>query len=168
MAEHIFLQRQRIEPADIDEVLDLSAIGKLEWGRDHSALALGTNVDYSMGRDVAIARNLLEVRVGFTTTETLNYLRMKDVNEDLYYVKEGSDQELLSLASRVLKIANVCMTVPEGRLSGSMEDCGACERQTGHLALYNAVHGISGAVLAGSERLECVSCGYTSPIAQQV
>ena len=164
MAEHVFLQQQRIEAADINEVLDLTATGELEWGRDHRALALGTNVDYSKGREVAIARNLLEVRVGFTPSDALNYLRMKDASEELYYVEDGSDEELLSLANRVLRVANVCMTVPGGRLSGSIEDCGKCERQTGHIALYNAVHGIAGAVMAGSARFECVSCGDAAPI----
>ncbi len=168
MAEHVFLQERRIETADINEVLDLTATGELEWGRDYRALALGTDVGHSMGSEVAIARNLLEVRVGFTPSDALNYLRMKDANEELYYVEEGSEQELLSLANRVLRIANVCMTVTGGRLSGTMEDCGTCERQTGHLALYNSVHGIAGAVMAGSERIECVSCGDTAPIAQAV
>ena len=168
MAEHIFLQERRIEAADINEVLDLTATGDLEWGRDHRALALGTDVDYSMGREVAIARNLLEVRVGFTPSDSLNYLRMKDAGEEFYYVEEGSEQELLGLANRVLKVANVCMTVVGGRLSGTMQDCGVCERQTGHLALYRAAHGIAGAVMAGSERLECVSCGDTAPIVQTV
>lgn len=166
MAEHIFLQRQQIEVADINEVLDLSATGQLEWGRDPRSLAFGTNVDYSMGRDVAIARNLLEVRVGFTPSEALNYLRMKDANEELYYVEDGSEEELLALARRVLRVGNIALTVPGGRLSGTMEDCGPCERETGHLALYDAAHGIAGAVMAGSERNECVSCGDTVPIAQ--
>jgi len=162
MAEHIFLQRQQIEPADIHEVLDLTATGQLEWGRSVGLLAFGTHVDYSMGRKVAIARNLLEVRVGFTPSEALNYLRMKDANDELYYVEEGSNEELLVLATRVLKVGRIALTVPGGRLSGTLEDCGTCERQTGHLALYNAVHGIAGAVLGGSERVECVGCGDTA------
>ncbi len=166
MAEHIFLQRQRIEPADINEVLDLTATGQFEWGSDDRALAFGTNVDYSMGRDIAIARNLLEVRVGFTPSKALNYLRMKDASEVLYYVEDGSDEELLALANRVLRVGNIALTVPGGRLSGSLEDCGSCERETGHLSLYNAAHGIAGAVMSGSERIECVSCGDTAPIAQ--
>lgn len=166
MAEHIFLQRQRIEPADINEVLDLTATGQLEWGRDNRSLAFGTNVDYSMGREVAIARNLLEVRVGFTPSEALNYLRMKDASEELYYVEDGSDEELLALANRVLRVGNIALTVPGGRLSGTMEDCDPCERETGHLTLYDAAHGIAGAVMSGSERVECVSCGDTAPIAQ--
>ena len=165
MAEHIFLQRQRIEAADINEVLDLTATGQLEWGRDSQALAFGTNVDYSMGRDCAVKRNLLEVRVGFTPSEALNYLRMKDANEELYYVEDGSDEELLVLARRVLRVGNIALTVPGGRLSGTLEDCGPCERETGHLTLYDAAHGIAGAVMSGSERVECVSCGDTAPIA---
>lgn len=168
MAEHIFLQRQQIEPADIHEVLDLTAVGQLEWGRAERVLAFGTNVDYSMGREIAVARNLLEVRVGLTPREDLNYLRMKDAREQLYYVEDGSDEELLTLANRVLRIGNIALTVPGGRLSGTMEDCGTCERQTGHLALYNAVHGIAGAVLGGSERIECVGCGDEAPIEQPV
>ncbi|HEX9679017.1 MAG TPA: hypothetical protein VGA08_00130 [Candidatus Saccharimonadales bacterium] len=168
MAEHIFLQRHQIEPADIHEVLDLTAMGQLEWGRDDRALAFGTNVDYSMGREIAIARNLLAVRVGFTPSEALNYLRMKDASEELYYVEDGSDEELLALANRVLKLGNIALTVPGGRLSGTIEDCGSCERETGHLTLYDAAHGIADMVMAGSERVECVSCGDTAPIAQAV
>lgn len=168
MTEHIFLQRQQIEPADIHEVLDLTAMGQLEWGRDYRSLAIGTNVDYSMGRDVAVARNLLEVRVGFTPSDALNYLRMKDASEEFYYVEDGSDNELLALANRVLRIGNVALTVPGGRISGNMENCVTCERETGHLTFYNAIHGIAGAIMAGSERVECVTCGDTAPIEQPV
>lgn len=168
MAEHIFLQRQQIEPADINEVLDLSAIGQLEWGRDQRSLAFGTNVDYSMGRYLAVARNLLEVRIGFTPSQSLNYLRMKDANEELYYVEDGSDEKLLELARRVLRVGNIALTVPGGRLSGTMAGCDSCERETGHLTLHNIAYGIAGAVLAGSERVECVSCGDTTPITQPV
>jgi len=115
MAEHVFLQRKQIEPADIHEVLDLTSTGQLEWYSDEGFLALTTNVDYSMGRDVAIARNLLEVRVGFTPGEALNYLRMMDAKQEFYYVEEGNDEELLVLANSVLTIGNVALTVPVER-----------------------------------------------------
>ncbi len=164
MAEHIFLQRQQIEPADINEVLDLTATGQLEWGRDEMWLAFGTNVDYSMGREVAMARNMLEVRVGYTPYNELHYLRMKDATEQLYYVEDGSEEKLLVLAKRVLNIGRVALTVPGGRLSGTMDDCDRCQRQTGHIELYSAVHGIPGTVMSGSERVECVCCGKAERI----
>jgi hypothetical protein len=161
MSEHVFLQSGQIEVADINEVLDLAAVGWLEWGSDSRSLAFGSNVDYSMGNDVAVSKNLLEVRVGYTPSDALNYLRMKDANQELYYVEDGSDEELLSLAGRVLRVAQVAMTVYGGRLSGTIQDCGDCERPTGHISLYDAPYGIAGAKMAGSERIECVSCGET-------
>ena len=172
MAEHIFLQRQRIEKPDLTEVLDLSATGTLEWGwAGRGWAAFGTNVDYSMGREIAVDRNLLEVRVGFKPlvegTE-LNYVRMKDAKKKVYYVDEVSEESLLSLANRILRIGELALTIPGGRLSGKMENCTDCAKQTGHIALYNAVHGIAGAVLSGSERTECVGCGSTIPIKESV
>ncbi len=154
--------------ADIHEVLDLTATGQLEWYSYAGILALTTNVDRSMGRDVAIARNLLEVRVGFKPDEAFNYLRMMDAKQEFYYVEKGSDEELLVLADRVLRIGNVALTAPDGRLSGTIEDCNTCERQTGHLTLYAAVHGVRGTVLSGSEKVECVSCGDTAPVERPV
>ena len=170
MAEHIFLQRKQIEPADIHEVLDLTVSGQLEWYRSYTALAIGTNVNYSMGSEVGIARNLLEVRVGHNPGETLklNYLRMTDASRELYYVDEESDDGLIVLANRVLRIGNIALTVPGGRLSGTLEECESCERETGHLALYDSPYGLSGAMMAGSARTECASCGVSVRIEQEV
>ena len=49
MAEHVFLQEQKVEVADINEILDLTAVGQLEWGRSRGYTAIGSSVDYSLG-----------------------------------------------------------------------------------------------------------------------
>lgn len=160
MTNHIFLQEQRVEAADLHAVLDLSATGQLEWGPVPGLAVMGTNVDYSLGRETAMRRNLLEVRVSFIPDgiTSLNYLLMKDAAKQSFEVDSKSEEELVLLATRVLKVGELALRIPGGRLSGTMEDCGNCERPTGHLSVYTAVHGIRGAVLAGSERHGCVAC----------
>lgn len=39
--------------------------------------------------------------------------------------------------------------------------CDTCKEATEHFVVYDAPHGISGAVMAGSERYKCANCGST-------
>ncbi len=38
--------------------------------------------------------------------------------------------------------------------------CPKCQTETEHEHLHNAAHGIPGTHMAGSERYECIKCGY--------
>ena len=167
MAEHVFLQEQQVVRADINEILDLSAVGKLEWGNDHRFAAIGSNVGYSMGDEIAVTRNLLEVRVGYNPDKhnSLNYLRLQDRDRQFHYIEDGSDEGLLGLATRLLRIGEIAVRTSNGRLSGTLENCGDCGRETGHIRLYDAPHGLAGAIMAGSARVECVSCASTTKLA---
>ncbi|HUY53410.1 MAG TPA: hypothetical protein VMV24_02440 [Candidatus Dormibacteraeota bacterium] len=159
MSEHIFLQRHQIEPADIYEVLDMTATGQLEWGRSYTTPEIGVDVDYSMGSEVAINRNLLEVKVGHNPDKTFNHLRMTDANLGFYYIDNEMDDELIVLAKRVLQIGNTALTIANGKLSGTIKECGTCERPTGHWALKDASYRFSETMMTGSDRKECVVCG---------
>jgi hypothetical protein len=164
--EHIFLQQQRIEEADLTEILAMSAVGQLEWGNAGRAAAVGTTVDYSMGGEYALHHNLIEVRAGYTPREenAFNYLRLSDFANNQYYVEHDTDDPLMPLAKRVLILGMIAVTTRRGRLSGTIEPCESCRQDTGHIRLYDAAHGIPGAVMSGSERCECVNCGLTSRI----
>ena len=158
------MERGRIEEPDLTEILDLTAIGKLEWGHDRSgAAAIGTNVDYSMGAGISITRNLLEVRAGYVPDEwrAFSYLRLTSMTSDRYYLDNFPNEPLSPLGSRVLRAALIAVNTRNGRLSGEMQSCHHCGRPTGHLELYDAAHGIPEAVMSGSERVECVTCGPT-------
>ena len=39
-------------------------------------------------------------------------------------------------------------------------DCPECKKITNHIYLHNAAHGIPGTHMVGSERYECIECGY--------
>lgn len=39
-------------------------------------------------------------------------------------------------------------------------NCPKCKKKTGHKHLRDAAHGISATHIAGSERFECLKCGY--------
>jgi hypothetical protein len=164
--EHVFLQRQSIEEADLNEILALSATGQLEWGSSQRMAAIGTNVGYSMGAEYALHHNLIEVRAGYTPHEdnAFNYLRLSDFTNNRYYVEHDTDDSLMPLAKKVLKLGMLAVTTETGRLSGTIEHCESCRQDTGHVRLYDAAHGIPGAVMTGSERCECVSCGHASRI----
>jgi hypothetical protein len=164
MTEHVFMTSGRVEELDLTEILNLTAIGKLEWGRDRNgAAAVGTNVDYSMGAGISITRNLLEVRAGYVPDErrSFNYLRLTSMTGDKHYIDDFPNEPLSPLGNRVLRIALIAVSARNGRLSGEMQSCHQCGRPTGHLELYYAAHGIPGAIMGGSERVECVSCGPT-------
>ncbi len=172
MIDHEFLQGGQIHEADLREVLDLTAVGDLEWGRVEGYTALGTNVGRVLGWEVAEEANLVDVRAGFNPPESnpasFNYVRLTDRDGRQYYVAEDENPELIPVAQRVLDLGLIAVTVPGGRLSGRIEACASGEhddRESGHITVYNAPHGIAGAVMGGSERHICVQCSHTTPVA---
>ena len=52
--------------------------------------------------------------------------------------------------------------VEAGRLFKEINmKCPTCNKETEHLHKHNEAHGISGTHMSGSERYECVECGYS-------
>src|SRR4051812_8918049 len=126
MKERIFLQDGRIEEADLHEILALSAVGELEWGwAGGGAAAVGSNVEYSVGAEYALHHNLIEVRAGFMPSldNAFNYLRMHDFHNRLHYVEHDTDDPLMPLAKKVLRVGMLAVTAERGRMSGTMQYC---------------------------------------------
>lgn len=161
MSEHVFLREKAIKQEDIQEAIDQTAIGMFEWGEATRYAAIGTSVSYSAGPEFSLHRNLLEVRVGFNPNNdnSFHYLRFTDFNGDRYYVDHEENQELIDEANRLYRIAKIAINTTKGRLSAEIKACEACCDLTPHLNLLNSPYGIPGAVMAGSERCECVRCG---------
>ena len=108
MIEHRFLQGGEVHETDLRQVLDLSAIGVLEWGHDGDAAAIGSNVAYSTDQATAEAANLLEVRVGYIpptpVATAFNYLRLTGADGEQHYVADDSNPGLIPVAQRVMRL----------------------------------------------------------------
>lgn len=170
MIDHVFLESGHIQEVDLAEILDLTAVGDLEWGRaGGSAAAIGTDVGRIVGQEVAERVNLTEIRAGYIPPESnpgrLNYVRLTDGEGTRHYIAEDVNVELLEVAQRVLDLGLLAVHTQSGRLSGEIRQCVSRthdDRLSGHIQVHDLVHGILGTVMSGTERHICVQCCETT------
>ena len=164
-----FTDSPEVQPEHLRWVIDHTASGELEWGMDpHGWSAVGTNVARRMGDSVVYEQNISDVRIGFEQPRYpwiwgFNYLTIFDASQGVH-LEEGArvQPEVLYLAERTLLVASLAVRTEDGTLNGETRDCTSCQESTPHLDLCSAPYGMRGALMAGSERCECLYCGAST------